>query len=106
MELLGTNLVHRRDYAAQNMVEAMERTGTLNCRDILGLRNNANFAAISGRVQADVAFVARCIVEADRAKMHLLLKLQDGLRQTASLLGINLEKMVGYALSRLWTNAW
>ncbi len=58
---------------AQNVVEAVKRTGTLDCRDILRFGNHADFTAIPGRVQADVAFVTRRIVEADRAKMHLLI---------------------------------
>ena len=105
VQLLGADLVHGADHAAQHMVEAVVAARALNRLDVARLANHADAGGIAHRVLADGALVGRGVVKATAAKVHLLLDLQDGLGQAAGLLGIGLEQVIGDALGRLGTNA-
>ncbi len=77
----------------------MKRTGTPDCRDILRLETTQIYCG-PWKNPGNIAFVARCVVETGRAKMHLLLAFpRYSLRQTR--LNQPLEEIEGYALSTL-----
>ena len=105
VQLLGTNLVHGTDHAAQYVVETVVAARALNRLDIARLAHHANASGIAHRILADGALVGRGVVKAAAAKVNLLLNLQDSLGQAARLLGIGLEQVIGDALGRLGTNA-
>ena len=105
MQLLGTDLVHGANHAAQHMVEAVVAARALDCLDVARLAHHANASGIAHRVLADGALVGCGVVKAAAAKMHFLLDLQNGLGQAAGLLGIGLKQVVGDALGRLGANA-
>ena len=105
MQLLGTNLVHGADHAAQYVVEAVVAARTLDRLDVARLAHHADAGGIAHRVLADGALVGRGVVKAAAAKVDLLLDLQDGLGQAARLLGVGLQQVIGDALGRLGTNA-
>ena len=105
VQLLGANLVHGTDHAAQYVVEAVVAARALDRLDIARLAHHANASGIAHRVLADGALVGRGVVKAAAAKVDLLLDLQDGLGQAARLLGVGLQQVIGDALGRLGTNA-
>ena len=105
MELLGADLVHGADDAAQHVVEAMVAARALDGLHVARLGDHADGGAVARGVRADVARLARGVAEADGAEVYLLLDLEDGLRQAAGLLGIGLKQVVRNALGRLGTNA-
>ena len=104
-QLLGPDLIHGADDAAQHMVQAAIRAGALDGRDVARLAHHADAGAVARHVLADRALVVRGVVEAAAAKVHLLLHLQDGMRQATGLLGIGLEEVIGDALGRLGADA-
>ena len=105
MKLLGTDLVHGADHAAEHMIQAAITARALDCRDVAGLPHHADATAVARRVLADRALIARRVVEAAAAEMDLALHHEDGVRQAASLLGVGLEKVIGDALGALGTDA-
>ena len=50
MQLLGTDLVHGADHAAQHMVQAMVAARALNRTDIARLAHHANAGGVAHRV--------------------------------------------------------
>ena len=105
VQLLGTNLVHGTDHAAQYVVETVVAARALDRLDVARLAHHADASGVAHRILADGALVGRGVVKATAAKVDLLLNLQDGLGQAAGLLGIGLEQVIGDALGRLGTNA-
>lgn len=105
VQLLGTNLVHGADHAAQYVVETVVAARALNRLDVARLAHHANASGVAHRILADGALVGRGVVKAAAAKVNLLLNLQDGLGQAARLLGVSLQQVIGDALSRLGANA-
>ena len=105
VQLLGANLVHGTDHAAQYVVETVVAARALDCLDVARLAHHANASGVAHRVLADGALIGRGVVKATAAKVDLLLDLQDGLGQAAGLLGIGLQQVIGDALGRLGTNA-
>ena len=105
VQLLGTDLVHGADHAAQHVVEAVVAARALNRLDIARLTHHADAGGVAHRVLANGALVSGGVIKAAAAKMHFLLNLQNGLGQAAGLLGIGLEQVVGDALGRLGANA-
>ena len=105
VQLLGANLVHGTDHAAQYVVETVVAARALDCLDVARLAHHANASGVAHRILADGALVGRGVVKATAAKVNLLLNLQDGLGQAARLLGVSLQQVIGDALSRLGANA-
>ena len=105
VQLLGTNLVHGADHAAQYVVETVVAARALDRLDVARLAHHANASGVAHRILADGALVGRGVVKAAAAKVNLLLNLQDGLGQATRFLGIGLEQVIGDALSRLGANA-
>ena len=105
VQLLGANLVHGTDHAAQYVVETVVAARALNRLDIARLAHHANASGVAHRILTDGALVGRGVVKAAAAKVNLLLNLQDGLGQAARLLGVSLQQVIGDALGRLGANA-
>jgi hypothetical protein len=90
---------------AQHVVQPVERSGALDGLHVARLRHHADATAVARGVVAHVAVLARGVVEADRAEVHLLLHPQDGVRQAARGLRVCLQQVVRDALGRLGPNA-
>lgn len=104
-QLLGTDLVHGADHAAEHMVQAVVGTRALDGLHVARLAHHADAGAVAHAVHADGALVGRSVVEAAAAEVHVFLYVEDGLGQTARLLGIGFEQVVGDALRALGANA-
>lgn len=105
MKLFGANLIHRRYNTAKDVIEPTMASRTFHGSDIARLRYDTNRRAVTRGIGADVARVTRGIAEADRAKVHLLLHVQDGRCKPSGPLHIGLQQIVGDALSGLWADA-
>ena len=91
MQLLRTDLVHGADHAAEHVVQAVVAARALDGGHITRLANHADARAIAHAVHADGALVGRSVVKATAAEVHVLFHIEDGLRQTACLLGVGFE---------------
>ena len=105
MKLVGADLVHGADHAAQHVVQAVVAAGALNRRDVARLAHHADPVAVAGHVLADGALIAGGVVEAAAAEVDLVFDHENGVGKTAGLLGIRLEEVIRDALSALGTDA-
>ena len=105
VQLLGANLVHGTDHAAQYVVEAVVAARALDRLHVARLADDADRGAVAARVLADVALLARGVREAHGAEVHLLLDLEDRAGKAPCLLGVGLEQVVRDALGRLRADA-
>ena len=105
MQLLGADLVHRADHAAEYMIETVIGPRALDRRDVARLPHHADACGVARGVLADGALVTRGVVKATAAKMNLLLDGKDGVGQAARFLNVRFQQVIRDALGRLGTNA-
>ena len=105
VQLVGADLVHGADDAAEHVIEAAIRARALDRLHVARLADDADHGAVAAQVLADVALLARGVREAHGAEVHLLLDLEDRAGKAPCLLGVGLEQVVRDALSRLRADA-
>ena len=103
-QAVGSDPAMRRQRAEQHVIEAMVLAGALDGRDVEGLLDDADLAAVTLHVGAEAAGIDGGDGVAARAMEELLFHLHDGLGERLCLGGGDLEQVVGEAGGGLGTD--
>ena len=87
------------------MIQTVIGPRSFDSANIARLGYNANCRAIATGVRTNFTTIFSGIVEANRTKMHLALKIQNCTSQAGCFLSIHLKQIVCNSLCRLWPNA-